>query len=111
VITWLLAIARNAAIDARRSRLERPYDPDEVLAIVDSRAGIDEPERLTDAERVRTALRALPVEQARAVLLAGCYGLTAREIAEREQVPLGTAKTRIRRGLIRLRDDFGVSHD
>ena len=57
------------------------------------------------------SLRALPVEQARAVLLAGCYGLTAREIAEREQVPLGTAKTRIRRGLIRLRDDFGVSDD
>jgi len=111
VITWLLAIARNAAIDAHRSRLERPYDPDEVLAMLDSRAANDEPEQLTDAAHVRTALRTLPLEQARAVLMANFYGLTAREIAEREQVPLGTAKTRIRRGLIRLRDELGVSDD
>lgn len=111
MITWLLAIGRNAAIDAHRPHVENPYEPDQVLALRDSRAADGEPDQLANAERVRTALRTLPREQARAVLLANFYGLTAREIAEREGVPLGTAKTRIRLGLIRLRDELGVGDD
>jgi RNA polymerase sigma-70 factor (ECF subfamily) len=50
-----------------------------------------------------TALRGLPEEQRRAVVLASVYGRTAVEISELEQIPLGTAKTRVRTGLIRLR--------
>ena len=57
-----------------------------------------------DAARVRAALAALPVEQQRAVVLARFSGLTAAEIGEREGIPLGTAKTRIRAGMLRLRD-------
>jgi RNA polymerase sigma-70 factor (ECF subfamily) len=52
---------------------------------------------------VRTALGDLPAEQRRAVVLAAVYGRTALEISEEEAIPLGTAKTRIRTGLIRLR--------
>ncbi|HEY6427408.1 MAG TPA: sigma factor-like helix-turn-helix DNA-binding protein, partial [Acidimicrobiales bacterium] len=52
---------------------------------------------------VRAALSTLPAEQRRAVVLASVYGRTALEISESEGIPLGTAKTRIRTALIRLR--------
>jgi RNA polymerase sigma-70 factor (ECF subfamily) len=53
--------------------------------------------------RIVAALGSLPPEQSRALVLAAVYGYTAAEISEVESVPLGTAKTRIRRGLIKLR--------
>ena len=56
-----------------------------------------------DARRLHRALLRLSEEQRRAVMLAGLYGFTAREIAEIDDIPLGTAKTRIRTALIRLR--------
>src|SRR6478735_3571465 len=60
--------------------------------------------RNADIDPMRVALTTLPEEQRRAVVMAGIWGLTGREIAEREDIPLGTAKTRIRAGLRRLRD-------
>jgi len=56
-----------------------------------------------DTARLRVALAQLPAEQARAIVLAGLLGHTAREVGEIEDIPLGTAKTRIRTALIRLR--------
>ena len=56
-------------------------------------------------------LQALPPEQARAVVLAVIGGHTAAEVAEHEGVPLGTAKTRIRTGLRRMRQAMEVDHD
>jgi RNA polymerase sigma-70 factor (ECF subfamily) len=56
-----------------------------------------------DAQRLHSALLRLSEDQRRAVTLAGLYGYTAREIAEMDHIPLGTAKTRIRTALIRLR--------
>jgi RNA polymerase sigma-70 factor (ECF subfamily) len=55
---------------------------------------------------VRGALRALPESQREALVLAYWGGLTADEIARRAGVPLGTAKSRIRLGLARLRDEL-----
>lgn len=111
VATWLLTIARNAAIDALRMRRDQPYEPDALLAVLDGRAvDVAEQERLPEVERVRTALRSLPRDQAAAVVMAAFYGFTAGEIAQREGIPVGTAKTRIRLGLARLRDQLGV-HD
>ena len=60
-------------------------------------------DRLEDAERVRAAVRELPVPQQRAVVLAAFFGRTAEEISSMEQIPLGTAKTRIRTAMLRLR--------
>ena len=61
-----------------------------------------------ETERVRAALRSLPTVQRRAVIFAVFGGRTARELGEIEDVPLGTAKTRIRDGLRRLRKQLVV---
>ena len=106
VTSWLLTITRNLAIDAMRVRRPVAIDPDTILDMEEPTTGrtpADAVVTMEDTERLRTALALLPVEQQRAVVLAGLLGYTAREIAERESIPLGTAKTRIRTGLIRLR--------
>jgi len=106
VASWVLTITRNLAIDALRLRRAVPTDPDEFAA---STAGSAEynPEdsvRRGDIRHVvHAALDVLPDEQRRAVVLASVYGRTALEISEAEGIPLGTAKTRIRTALIRLR--------
>jgi RNA polymerase sigma factor (sigma-70 family) len=113
VVTWILAIARNAALDALRQRRHVPIDPATIPVAVSG--PWDDPEErgvlADDARRLRGAIALLPAEQRRAVLLAGFYGRTAREVGEIEGVPLGTAKTRIRTGLIKLRESLEVTND
>ena len=112
VAGWLLAIARNAAIDAVRLARDQPYDPDVLVGMLDRADGGppegQPPDQFAEVDRIRAALGQLPREQTVAVVLAAVYGLTAREIAEREGIPLGTAKTRIRLGLARLRNQLEV---
>lgn len=104
VVTWLSTITRHVAIDAVRVRRPLPVDADVVLAQVATGGGPEGAALDHDAvAELRTALRRLPAEQARAVVLAGIAGLSASEVAEREGIPLGTAKTRIRAALRRLR--------
>ncbi|HEY1650971.1 MAG TPA: sigma-70 family RNA polymerase sigma factor [Acidimicrobiales bacterium] len=106
VASWVLTITRNLAIDALRLRRAVPTDPDDFAASA-MRSNEHNPEdsvRRGDVRRtVRDALEVLPPEQRRAVVLAAVYGRTALEISESEGIPLGTAKTRIRTALIRLR--------
>lgn len=108
VTSWLLTITRNLAIDVLRMRRDLPIEPESIADMLV--AGRDEADQVVEASRIADALRALPREQAVAVVLAVCFGLTAREIGERQEIPLGTAKTRIRTGLIRLRTILEVSH-
>lgn len=110
VATWLLTITRNLAIDTVRLRREEPIDPSRlVLWLLADEAASGSSGWLSDsAEETRGALRRLPLEQAQAVTLSVFYGLTAKEVAGLLDVPLGTAKTRIRRGLAKLRDHSGV---
>jgi RNA polymerase sigma factor (sigma-70 family) len=109
--SWLLTITRNVAIDAVRARRSTPADGellDRLLhATVGAGASVDTTgEAAADHDegaRAVAQLRTLPVEQARAVVLAVIAGCTAVEVGAREGVPVGTAKTRIRTGLRRLR--------
>ncbi|KAB8197453.1 sigma-70 family RNA polymerase sigma factor [Nonomuraea phyllanthi] len=110
VSTWLLAITRNLAIDALRLRREEPVDPQVLLTRLLAVEPADEAAQAAQGEEfVRQALRGLPLEQARAIALAVFYGMSGRKIAEIEGIPLGTAKTRLRRGMARLRDQLEVS--
>ncbi|MGP0030376.1 MAG: RNA polymerase sigma factor [Acidimicrobiales bacterium] len=106
VSSWVLTITRNLTIDALRLRRATPTDPDDFAA--KAMASVEHnPEdavlRGDVRELVRRALAALPDEQRRVVVLASVYGRTALEISQEEGIPLGTAKTRIRTGLLRLR--------
>ena len=107
VAAWTLTITRNLAIDALRVRRGSPTDPDDNM-FLDLMSTEPQPEgravTLDALDHIRTALALLPIEQRRAVLLAAMYGRTAAEIATAEAIPLGTAKTRIRVGMAKLRD-------
>lgn len=108
VSAWIATIARNLALDAVRARRAVPVDAGELVTRIVGPGGAPDPASAVEAEAgadaLRAALRAIPPEQARAVVLAGILGMTAGEVAEVEQVPLGTAKTRIRTAMHRLRD-------
>ena len=108
VVGWLLVIARARALDRLRARKSRisvaaldpattdPADPGPAL---DQLAIGNE-----DAVRVRAALAALPDVQREAIELAYYKGLSQSDIAEQLSQPLGTVKTRMRAGLLKLRD-------
>jgi RNA polymerase sigma factor (sigma-70 family) len=110
VASWLLTITRNAAIDAVRYRREAPMDPDVLTArlVADQDLSAEPADQLAATDQIRAALRELPLEQSRPVVLMTFYGLTAKDIAERDGVPVGTVKSRIRRGLGALRDRLGA---
>jgi RNA polymerase sigma factor (sigma-70 family) len=110
VATWLLTIARNLAIDVIRVKTPQPLDPD----VVDSRLQLASPASdfadqgtpPDERDRVRTAIGALRPDQRRALFLAAYAGRTAREIGQIEGIPLGTAKTRVRTAMLKLRDSL-----
>ncbi len=106
VAAWLLRITRNLAIDRLRLRQPELADPERLSALdmVAGGATVEDAAVISDtSEEVRAALRQVPVEQARALLLAAFYGCTAEEISRSEHIPVGTAKTRIRLGLRKVR--------
>jgi len=105
-ITWLATIARNRAIDWRRSRRKiddmLPIDAASMVAdaVTDAPDGIDNA-RL--AARLRACLDTLDTRAERAIREAYYGGFSYAELAARDAVPLGTMKSWIRRGLDRLR--------
>lgn len=107
--SWLMGITRHRAIDAMRSRRERARSREQELTPdISGGATSDSPEQEVDRrllrEQVRAALAELPTSQRQAVELAYYGGLTRSEIAESLGEPLGTIKTRLRLGLLKLRD-------
>ena len=116
VTTWLLTITRNLAVDAVRMRRSQPVDPDVLSALDMAAEGAGSSPAATaetqaEVARVRTALADLSEGQRRALLLAALCGRTAKEISETEGIPVGTAKTRIRSGLIKLRDSLNPQRE
>lgn len=106
VATWLLTITRNLAIDAVRMRRMDPVSPDllNAMELMSTERRPDDAAIAQDeATRVRGAISELPFDQRRALVLAAFFGRSAREISEAEGIPLGTAKTRIRSAMLRLR--------
>jgi RNA polymerase sigma factor (sigma-70 family) len=112
VAAWLLTIARNVSINMLPARRFDPIDP-EVFLAMEARRPQDEGDSLQeiDSEPLREALRRLPEGQRRALVMAVFYGYTAKEMSELDGVPLGTAKTRIRSAMMKLRAELGVSDD
>lgn len=106
VTAWLQRITRNLAIDTLRLRRPEPIDPESLAGrhLVAPGPATDDAVVVSDLTAwVVAALRQLPAEQSRALVLASFYGQTAQEISEAENIPLGTAKTRIRLGLRKVR--------
>ena len=113
--TYLRLMARSRALDLwRESQVRgRASERLKVAGGTDERRVEDHPavlaERDADRAEIRAALEKLPEAQRHAIVLAYWFGLTADQIARREHVPLGTAKSRIRLGLARLRDEFAIA--
>jgi RNA polymerase sigma factor (sigma-70 family) len=118
VVGWLMGITRNAAVDrARLSSVARTrVEPSDLDGIHDPEAGDavldDEAARIAERHdllaHVARSWKTLPPEQQAALAAVTVRGLTAREYAEAAGIPLGTAKTRIRLGLRRLRQNVKV---
>lgn len=105
---WLVGVTRHRAIDATRSKRERARSREQGIeqeTFVDASIGPDTAAIQADLRvAVKQALDALPTSQRQAVEMAYYGGLTRVEIAERLGEPLGTVKTRLRLGLLKLRD-------
>ena len=109
VRAWLTTIARDLAVDIVHARAATRVTPDDLAALLAAVCG--KPERPAVAHEGAAVLRGmlarLPATQARAVAMAGIYGMTARQIADAEGIPLGTARTRIRDGMRKLTSGQG----
>jgi RNA polymerase sigma-70 factor (ECF subfamily) len=108
-ISWVMTLAHRRAVD--RVRSERSHAVRELraaTAVIDYDDVTEAVEASLDAERVQRCLASLTSLQRECVSLAYYSGYTYAEVAELLGVPAGTVKTRMRDGLIKLRDCLGV---
>ncbi len=109
VLTWLLIVTRSRAIDRLRTRrgASRP-EVRSLEELAEPPASSEDIEASSAGRQwevlCRSAVQQLPEDQRRALELAYFEGLTHQEIAERTSSPLGTVKTRVRLGLMKLRE-------
>jgi RNA polymerase sigma-70 factor (ECF subfamily) len=104
VRAWLAKITHNLAVDTARVRRPTPVAPLELTDLIHKITPNPEDEAVAGEANadLAAALASLPPEQARAAVLAAAHGFTAREIAEAEGIPVGSAKSRIRLALEKL---------
>lgn len=109
-LSWAVTLTRNKAIDRlrsaqRRQRLqENMQSESETFDQFDDGSSFDAVASVETSKLVREAITQLSNDQREAIELAFFSSLTQMEIAERLNVPLGTVKARIRRGMVKLRD-------
>lgn len=113
LVSWLLTITRRLALDRFRLQARRPQVAQSGNPAEDWYA---RPDPQTDTEEarwrsMRFAVLELPDEQRAAIELAYYHGLSHRQIAEQLEIPLGTAKTRIRLGMEKLRQAWLEASD
>jgi len=109
-MTWMTSIVRNRCLDRlRKPRLEVSDSEGEMIdqAISDDPGPLAELERSKDAEALARCLQALEARQRQAIALAFYDGLSHSELASHLRQPLGTVKTWVRRGLLRLKACLG----
>jgi len=115
VTAWLMTMARTRALDKLRARSSRQKNIDPMPEHYDAPSAGDSPEdQSATAEQRRivlAALNQLPAEQRRALELAYFQGMSHAELAEALGEPLGTVKTRIRLGMIKLRELLTLAAD
>ncbi len=111
-IGWIMTIAHRRAVDRIRAA-QASRDRDTRIGIRDLPQEFDQVAEAVEVRiehgRVVDAMSRLSDAQREAVGLAYYGGLTQSEIADRLGIPLGTVKTRLRDGMIRLRDELGVT--
>jgi RNA polymerase sigma-70 factor, ECF subfamily len=109
-IPWLLTLARNRALDHLRLKSERQRRREEQTEELPQMADDPQYEKALDekrrAERVRSLIASLPSAQKKAIELAYFEGLSHSEIATALKEPLGTVKSWIRNGLLRLKEEL-----
>lgn len=104
-ISWLVAIARNHAIDRLRTRKPETGDPDVLPELADQAPGPEESAiRASERAAIETCMEELEEARASAVRSAYLDGDSYAELAERHAVPLNTMRTWLRRSLLKLRD-------
>jgi RNA polymerase sigma-70 factor (ECF subfamily) len=107
VVAWIMTMARSRAIDKLRSGANRSRR-EEALLESDSAAAAPTAMQPGVGPEVRAALRTLAPEQREAIEMAYWYGYSHAELAARLGQPLGTVKTRIRMGMMKLRSQLGA---
>jgi RNA polymerase sigma-70 factor, ECF subfamily len=101
--SFLVGVARNKAIDLVRRQESRRRTAEVLKQEFDVQHEASATDRVEDQQGIRAALAQLPEQQREALLLAYFGGRTYREVAEELGIPEGTAKTRLRDGLTKLR--------
>jgi RNA polymerase sigma-70 factor (ECF subfamily) len=112
VLAWLVTLTRSRAVDRLRSRVSREKREESGNLPMDAAISSPDPEELASSDQSRmmvaAAMARLSPEQRESIELAFFGGLTHSEISEQLGLPVGTVKTRIRLGMLKLRDALKI---